>query len=119
MIIVLLSNISNSLFAQEDIFVDPDAIPVFKEGGDVGLVKFINENLRYPTTGECVEGKVYVGFIVDTIGNVKEIEIKRGISPASDKEAIRVVEMLKFIPGTRMGKPIEMKMVIPIRFKLE
>lgn len=103
----------------EVIFVDPDSPPTFKDGGDIGLKKFINENLRYPKTGECVTGKVYVGFIVDTLGNVKDIEIKRGITPSTDEEAIRVVKMLTFIPGTRFGRPIETKMVLPISFTID
>jgi TonB family protein len=103
----------------EVIFADPDSPPTFKDGGDIGLKKFINENLRYPKTGECVTGKVYVGFTVDTLGNVKDIEIKKGITPSTNEEAIRVVKMLTFIPGTRLGRPIETKMVLPISFTIE
>jgi TonB family protein len=101
------------------IFSDPDVPPIFKNGGDTGLKKFIQENLRYPKTGECVTGRVYVGFTVDTLGNVKDIEIKRGITTSTDEEAIRVVRMLTFIPGTRFGRPIETKMVLPISFTIE
>lgn len=103
----------------EVIFADPDSPPTFKDGGDIGLKKFIKENFRYPKTGECVTGKVYVGFTVDTLGNVKDIEIKRGITPSTDEEAIRVVKMLTFIPGTRFGRPVETKMVLPISFTIE
>ena len=103
----------------EVIFADPNSPPTFKEGGDIGLKKFIRENLRYPKTGECVSGKVYVGFTVDTLGNVKDIEIKKGITTSTDEEAIRVVKLLTFVPGTRFGQPIEMKMVLPISFTIE
>jgi TonB family protein len=101
------------------IFADPDMPPTFKEGGEIGLQNFIRENLKYPNTGESVTGRVYVGFTVDTLGNVKDIEIKRGITPATDEEAIRVVKMLTFNPGTREGQPIETKMVLPISFMFE
>lgn len=101
------------------IFSDPDVPPIFKNGGDIGLKKFIKENLRYPKTGECIKGKVYVGFTVDTLGNVKDVEIKRGITPSTDEEAIRVVKMLTFISGTRFGRPIETKMILPISFTIE
>jgi len=103
----------------EEIFADPDSPPIFKDGGDIGLKKFIKENLRYPKNGECVTGKVYVGFTVDTLGNVKDIEIKKGITTSTDEEAIRVVKLLTFVPGTRFGQPIEMKMVLPISFTIE
>lgn len=103
----------------EVIFADPDSPPTFKVGGEIGLKKFIQENLSYPKTGECVTGKVYVGFTVDKLGNVKDIEIKKGITTSTDEEAIRVVKLLTFVPGTRFGQPIEMKMVLPISFTIE
>uniref|UniRef100_UPI001E52553B TonB family protein n=1 Tax=Pleomorphovibrio marinus TaxID=2164132 RepID=UPI001E52553B len=103
----------------EVIFADPDSPPTFKDGGDIGMKKFIQDNLRYPKTGECITGKVFVEFTVDTVGNVKEVGIKRGISPSADEEAIKVVKLMRFNPGTRNGQPIEMKMIIPISFTIE
>ena len=99
------------------IFIDPDTPPVFKNGGDIGLKKFIKENLRYPKTGECISGNVYVSFTVDTNGLIKNIEIKRGITTASNEEAIRIVKLMKFNPATRNGKPIEAEMIVPISFR--
>jgi len=103
----------------EVIFADPDSPPTFKDGGDIGLKKFIQENLRYPKTVDCIEEKVYIEFTVDTLGNVKDVEIKRGISPSVDEEAIRIVKLLKFISGTRNEQPIEVKMIIPISFTIK
>jgi TonB family protein len=77
--------------------------------------QFIRDNLIYPS-GQCLEGRVYVSFIVDTIGNVKDVEIKRGLSEEADKEAVRIVTLLTFIPGTFHGEPAEMKLVLPISF---
>jgi TonB family protein len=91
---------------------------MYKNGGDLGLRKFIKENFQYPTTGENVSGKVYVGFTVDTLGNVKDIEIKRGITKSTDEEAMRIVKLLKFIPGSLNGKPIENKMIVSIDFSI-
>lgn len=101
------------------IFDDPDIPPVYVNGGDVGLRNFIRENLRYPRTGECVKGKVYVGFTVDTLGMVKDIVIKKGITSSTDEEAIRVVTLLKFIPASRDGQIVESKMMLPINFTIE
>ena len=100
------------------IFVNPELLPIYKNGGEQGLKQFIIDNLKYPTE-QCIEGRVYVGFTVDTIGNVKDIEIKRGITKESDEEAIRIVKMLTFIPGTVYGKTTEMKMVLPISFSIQ
>lgn len=94
---------------------NPESPPIYKNVDEQGLRQFIIDNLKYPT-GQCVEGRVYVGFTVDTLGNVKDIEIKRGITKETDEEAIRIVKMLTFIPGTVYGKSTEMKMVLPISF---
>ena len=100
------------------IIVNPESPPVYKNGGEQGLRQFIIDNLKSPT-GQFVEGRVYVGFTVDTFGNVKDVEIKLGITKETDEEAIRIVKMLTFIPGTFYGKPIEMKMVLPISFSIQ
>jgi|SRR5690606_16325404 len=100
------------------IFVNPEVSPVYKNGGEQGLRKFIIDNLKYPE-GQSIEGRVYVGFTVDTLGNVNNVEIKRGLTKETDEEAIRIVKMLTFIPGTVYGKPTEMKMVLPISFSTQ
>jgi hypothetical protein len=107
------SNINDQI-----IFIDPENPPIYINGGDAGLKLFIKENLKYPTTGENVTGKVYVGFSVDTLGNTKDIEIKRGITKSTDEEAMRIAKLLKFIPGSLNGKPIETKMIILIDFSM-
>ena len=83
-------------------------------GGQLALYKFISENLNYPDQN-CVEGKVFIGFTVDTIGNLRNIEVKRGFKglPKYNEEAIRVVKLTsgKWKPATRLGKPIELQYI--------
>jgi len=101
------------------LFDDPEIPPVFKDGGERGMRIFIKENLRYPITGDCIQGKVYVRFTVDTLGNVKNCDVLRGLRKEANEEAIRVVQQMKFIPGKLDGQLKEMKMVVPISFTLE
>jgi TonB family protein len=100
------------------ILVNSESSPVYKNGGEQGLRQFITDNLKY-TTEQCVEGYVCVGFKVDTLGNVNDIEIIRGITKKTDEEAIRIVKMLTFIPGTVNGKASEMKKVLLISFFIQ
>lgn len=52
----------------ESLFIsNPDIPPIYKNGGINGLNKFIQDNLNFPKTGECVSGIVFVGFTVDTL----------------------------------------------------
>ena len=103
---------------QDDhIFIDPDVPAVFP-GGEDSLRKYIARSLRFPTCQE-VWGTVYIEFIVEKNGTITEAKVVKNLSPLYDEEALRVVKaMPPWIPGTRNGQPIRMKMVIPIRFKI-
>ena len=90
----------------------PQIFPVY-EGGESALFNFIQENIKY--SGEKPY-KIIVGFTVDTLGFVRNVIIRKGASKKTEKEATRVVEMLRFKPGSRNGKLVETNMVIPIKF---
>lgn len=71
-------------------------------GGWFELYKFVHRNLKYPKEldGKAVEGRVIIRFYVDTIGKIHDIKVVRGIHPALDKEALRIVSLLPdFKPG--------------------
>jgi TonB family protein len=86
-------------------------------GGPLKLMNDIKKNLKYPNSQGSISGRVYVSFIIDTLGQVSNVKIARGISDEFDKEAIRVVKLLNnWIPGTQRGKKIVTKYTVPIRF---
>lgn len=89
-------------------------------GGIKACEQFIKENLRYPDTGSDVQGRVIVSFMVERDGSLSDIKVVRGLDPAFDEEALRVVKMMpKWSPGATDGKISVMKYTIPIIFKKE
>ncbi|MCM1078481.1 MAG: energy transducer TonB [Bacteroidales bacterium] len=90
-------------------------------GGAVALSQFIEENLRYPQTEACAQGKVVVRFMVDKTGNVCHPEIMRSNLPEEfSQEALRVVGLLpRFRPGAIGSQPVEMRMYVPVIFRLK
>ncbi|MBS1681394.1 MAG: energy transducer TonB [Bacteroidetes bacterium] len=101
-------------------FDHAEVMPEF-EGGLKALYKFLNRHLRYPAVArhQGQEGTVLVRFVVDATGTVTNIEIIRGVSGAIDHEATRVVALLpKWKPGRQHDSPVNVRMVIPIKFKL-
>ena len=91
------------------------------QGGDLGLMKFIQENVKYPEKAReyNITGKVFVSFIVDKQGNVTNVKIVRGVDKNLDAEAKRVVSSLpKYKPGKQRGKPVRVMFTIPINFTL-
>lgn len=57
--------------------------------------EWVNEELVYPEIAKenGVSGKVVLQFKVNTDGRVSNVKVIRGIDPALDREAIRVVSM--------------------------
>ena len=78
--------------------------------------------VRYPQIAKeyGIEGRVFVTFVIDKKGKVKDVEIIKGVDPNLDKEAKRVIESLpKFTPGKQRGKAVRVQFTVPISFKLQ
>mgnify|MGYP000017925337 FL=1 len=91
-------------------------------GGINALRKYLMDNLRYPESAQDagIQGKVMVRFVVERDGSATAVEIYKGVDPALDKEAIRVVKSVpKWKPGKQQGKPVRTRFVVPIVFSLQ
>lgn len=90
-------------------------------GGMSKFYKEVNKLLRYPPAARRmgIEGRVYVEFIILETGKIVEPRAVKGIGAGCDEEAVRIMEsMPNFKPGMLEGKPVKVKMVLPIYFKL-
>ena len=102
------------------IYTIVDEMPQF-QGGDSALVDYITHNVHYPQAEKAqgIQGKVFVGFIVEKDGSISNVEIKRGIGEECDAEAVRVVkDMPAWIPGKRNGEPVRVSSMLPINYKI-
>jgi len=98
-----------------------ETMPVFP-GGDIGLVKFLTMNVKYPHKAleDGIVGTVYVTFTLSKEGNAEDIKILRGVSEELDKEALRVVSMMpQWFPGTQNGRFVKVQYNIPVKFKIK
>jgi protein TonB len=106
--------------AAEEVFFVVEQMPEFP-GGEAALRSYIAKNIKYPATAQemGIQGKVYVTFIVDKTGTVTNVSIARGIDPALDKEALRVINSLpKWTPGKQRGSAVSVSYTVPINFSL-
>ncbi|MCW3102379.1 MAG: hypothetical protein JWO09_819 [Bacteroidetes bacterium] len=111
--------LSNS--TTDKIYSVVDEMPKFP-GGDAEMLKYIRNNLRYPEMEKetDVKGKVYVQFVVDKKGNIKDPKIFKGTDSAFDKEVLRVFKsMPKWSPGKMKGEPVNVLMNIPVEVYLK
>ena len=85
------------------------------------MTSYIQERMVYPK--EAIANKetarVFVEFVVDKSGSVKDVQLKSQEKKYFDDEAIRVVsEMPKWKAGLLNGKYVNTRLVLPIIFKL-
>lgn len=86
------------------------------------LNQWLLQNMKYPVEAinKKEQGKVIVQFIVSENGEVSEPKIIRSVSPALDKEACSIVlAMPKWNPGKLKGKPVAVRYMLPISFRLQ
>ena len=91
-------------------------------GGDVALMNYVRDNLKYPEEAmkAGVQGRVVVRFVVKANGSVASPEIIRSVSPDLDTEALRIVgEMPRWTPGSVDGKPVDVQFALPVTFRLK
>lgn len=78
-------------------------------------VNFPRSNAFFATTET-----VYVQFVIDEFGMVKNVEAIRGENPDFREEAVRAIsELPELVPAKQMGRPVPVKVVVPVRFRLD
>lgn len=100
---------------EPEIFVVVEQMPEL-----IGGLAAIQKNIVYPEVAKKagVEGRVIVQFVVDENGNVQDAEVVRGLGAGLDEVALSAVQKAKFKPGMQRGKPVKVKMSLPITFRL-
>jgi TonB family protein len=105
---------------QKEVFMVVEVMPQHP-GGTKGLQKYLSENIKYPPEAQKkgIQGKVFVGFVIDENGNVTDAKVVRSVDPLIDAEALRVVNgMQKWTPGKQRGKAVKVAFTLPINFAL-
>ncbi|MBP5425709.1 MAG: TonB family protein [Prevotella sp.] len=110
----------------EEIDTDNDAFNVVEQmpqfpGGEIELMKFLSENVKYPEAAEetGTQGRVVAQFIVEADGSITNVKVVKKVSEEIDAEAVRVIKaMPKWKPGMQKGQPVRVKYTIPVTFRL-
>ena len=102
------------------IFQVVEEMPEFP-GGMGECMKWIGQNIKYPKEAhdKGVQGRVLITFIVEKDGSITEPKVARGVSPALDAEALRIVSIMpKWKPAKQRGQVVRVKYTIPVMFRL-
>lgn len=106
--------------ADEQIYTVVDQMPRPSNGMEE-LYKWLSKTVMYPNAARRMgeQGTVFVGFLIQKDGSITDIKTVKGVSPALNAEAERVIGLMeKWQPGTHHRKPVKVRYVLPIKFKL-
>ncbi len=113
------SNVPESNQNPEDIKVVVEDMPTF-QGGDIKTFEaWVQEHVKYPEEAaeSGIEGDVFVMFFVEPDGSVSNVTVLRGVDPALDNEALKVVKSSpKWEYQNRRGDPVRARFSITVRF---
>ena len=89
------------------------------EEGEQALYKYIFKNIEYSEEAKAakVEGNVQVSFNVQPDGSVTNAFVLSGVEPSVDKEVVRLLKELTFLPAVRNGMKVKMNLIynFPVR----
>ena len=122
MLVLLFSFMTSTAQTKKNdmVFDVVEVMPQFP-GGQIAMLKYIMENMKYPEQAmkEGIQGRVAVRFIVEKDGSISDVKPILSVHPLLDKEAVRVVKsMPKWSPGKQNGKPVRVRFNVPVMFKL-
>lgn len=115
----VVANTNDTIYDGMNLPVEVD--PMFPEGME-SLYKYLAENIHYPEQAkrEKIQGKVYIGFVIEKDGSIVDAKVIRGIGGGCDEEALRVVNaMPKWMPGKVRGENVRVQFNLPVVFKLK
>ena len=104
----------------DEVFMIVEEQPSYP-GGMTEWYKHLSKTLKYPekAKAEGVEGAVFLSFVVDKTGELRDMQLLRGIGHGCDEEALRVLlESDKWNPGKQRGRAVNSRMQLRIVFKL-
>ena len=113
--------VSQNLEPLGEAFVVVEQQPEFP-GGNAAMMKFLGDNIKYPVVAQenGIQGRVITNFVVEKDGKLTEFQVVRGIDPALDEEAIRVLKsMPNWTPGKQDGENVRVRFTLPVVFRLE
>lgn len=108
---------------QEEIGLKEDSLnhgPKFP-GGIEGMEAYFRKNMKYPKRAieYGIEGRVVFNLEISAEGKISNIWLFKGLFYECNEEAYYLIKkMPDWIPGIKDGKPVAMKVMVPIAFTL-
>ena len=102
------------------VFVAVEVPPQFP-GGNQRFFEYLARNVRYPLEARRnnIQGKVFISFVVKRDGKLADPMIVRSLSPETDAEAIRLINLSPhWTPGIQNGRAVDVAYTIAVTFRM-
>ena len=102
-------------------FVRVEYKPTFNNGDANTFSRWVAEHMVYPEIAKenGVQGRVILQFTILRDGTLGNVKVLRGIDPALEKEAVRVVSSSpKWEPGRQRDRAVNVTYTFPVIFQL-
>ena len=103
-------------------FYAVERLPLFQNSSELSTFsRWVFGNLVYPDSAKeaQLQGRITIGFSVDTDGSVCNVKVIRGIHASLDNEVVRVIlSSPKWTPGKQGDKNVRVSYVFPVIFEL-
>ena len=96
---------------------------MYRPGNGVTTPRVVRE-VKPQYTSEAmrakIQGNVLLEVVVKTDGTVGDVTVVRSLDPTFglDKEAVKAAKQWRFMPGTRLGKPVPVVIILELTFTL-
>ena len=102
--------------SNEPFFPFPEQLPE-----PIGGLKSIWEKAHYTDFAirAGITGTVIIEAAIDKEGNVIDAKVIKGLGGGLNEVSLNAVKQTKFKPGMQHGRPVKVKMTIPIKFILQ
>jgi protein TonB len=90
-------------------------------GSPGSFMKYLTGNIKYPESARKsgISGTVFIHYIISKTGKIEQVQLLKGVNPALDSEAIRVVSIMPdWIPAEDKHGPVSCEFNLPIKFQL-
>ncbi len=108
--------------AEEDkIFYSVEKMPVFSYNG-MNLQEYFAKYFTLPDDYNAAisEGKIIIEFEIDKDGSIINVILLRGIDKKLDEKILKFFkEMPKWSPGKQNGKPVKVKIAVPVKIDIQ
>ena len=102
----------------------PDAAKqeeIFQPGGDVKVPKlthYVEPEFSPKSKEAFVEGVVRISTVITSQGEPSAFRVVSGLNAEEDRNAVEALKKWRFQPGTKNGRPVNVRVTVEVEFHL-